>query len=211
MRYTSLMKLSQYAKQQGISYRTALRWWRAGAIKGYQAPTRTIIVTEGEKPSSRSEHVAIYTRDSSAEHQENLERQAARLKDYCAARKAAELVKQVSVLPITVTRLPPEQLLRRAVESSNAFHGKLLWERGHDYERAIERSDPAFLERITVNSFRHYLTAYDTHLEEVAGQIGVNEATSTIGCRVYAEIAARHPEDAEECKRQMRARHGEAS
>jgi hypothetical protein len=28
------MKLSQYAKQQGISYRTALRWFRAGTIKG---------------------------------------------------------------------------------------------------------------------------------------------------------------------------------
>jgi hypothetical protein len=34
--YTSPMKLSQYAKQQGISYRTALRWFRAGAIKGYK-------------------------------------------------------------------------------------------------------------------------------------------------------------------------------
>ena len=30
--------LSQYAKQQGISYRTDLRWFRDGAIKGYQAP-----------------------------------------------------------------------------------------------------------------------------------------------------------------------------
>ncbi len=34
--YTSPMKLSQYAKQQGISYRTALRWFRDGAIKGYK-------------------------------------------------------------------------------------------------------------------------------------------------------------------------------
>ena len=30
------MKLSQYAKQQGLSYRTALRWFRDGAIKGYK-------------------------------------------------------------------------------------------------------------------------------------------------------------------------------
>jgi predicted site-specific integrase-resolvase len=42
------MKLSQYAKQQGIRYRTALRWFRAGTIKGYQATTGTIIVTEGD-------------------------------------------------------------------------------------------------------------------------------------------------------------------
>jgi hypothetical protein len=30
------MKLSQYAKQQGISYSTALRWWHQGAIRGYR-------------------------------------------------------------------------------------------------------------------------------------------------------------------------------
>jgi len=36
------MKLSQYAKQQGISYRTAFRWWQAGQIKGYQALSGTI-------------------------------------------------------------------------------------------------------------------------------------------------------------------------
>ncbi len=46
--YTSAMKLSQYSKQQGISYRTALHWFRDGGIKGYQAPSGTIIVTESE-------------------------------------------------------------------------------------------------------------------------------------------------------------------
>jgi putative transposase len=35
--YTPLTKLSQYAKQQGISYRTTLRWLRGGAIKDDQA------------------------------------------------------------------------------------------------------------------------------------------------------------------------------
>jgi hypothetical protein len=44
--YTSPMKLSQYAKQQGISYPTALRWFGDGAMKGYRAPSGTIIVTE---------------------------------------------------------------------------------------------------------------------------------------------------------------------
>jgi predicted site-specific integrase-resolvase len=93
------MKLSQYAKQQGISYRTALRWWRAGAIKGYQAPTGTIIVTEGEpERAARPERVAIYARVSSPEHRENLERQAARLVEYCAARgyQVAQVVKEIA-------------------------------------------------------------------------------------------------------------------
>src|SRR5947209_11063104 len=30
------MKLSQYAKQQGISYSNALRWWHQGATHGYR-------------------------------------------------------------------------------------------------------------------------------------------------------------------------------
>jgi putative resolvase len=92
------MKLSQYAKQQGISYRTALRWFRAGTIKGYQAPTGTIIVTESEGTPARSEKVAIYARVSSPEHRENLERQATRLADYCAARgyQVAQVVTEVA-------------------------------------------------------------------------------------------------------------------
>jgi predicted site-specific integrase-resolvase len=67
------MKLSQYAKQQGISYRTVLRWFRDGTIKGYQVPSGTIIVTEPE-PIVARQKVAIYTRVSSAEHRANLER-----------------------------------------------------------------------------------------------------------------------------------------
>jgi predicted site-specific integrase-resolvase len=40
------MKLSQYAKQVGISYRTAWRWFKAGEIEGYQTHTGTVIITE---------------------------------------------------------------------------------------------------------------------------------------------------------------------
>ena len=66
------MKLSQFAKQQGISYRTALRWWKAGQIKGYQAHTGTIIVAEGTPEKATVVHrVAIYARVSSHEQQEH--------------------------------------------------------------------------------------------------------------------------------------------
>lgn len=92
------MKLSEYARQQGISYRTAFRWWQAGTIQGYQAPSGTIIVTEGDKPVSAPEKVAIYARVSSQEHKENLERQAQRLQDYCAAKgyQVSSLVKEIA-------------------------------------------------------------------------------------------------------------------
>jgi predicted site-specific integrase-resolvase len=91
------MKLSQYAKQQGISYRTALRWFRSGAIQGYQAPTGTIIVQD-EKPVLMAQKVAIYARVSSAEHRANLERQAERLSHYCEVKgyQVSQVVKEIA-------------------------------------------------------------------------------------------------------------------
>jgi hypothetical protein len=70
------------------------------------------------------------------------------------------------------------------------------------------RSDPDFLERITINSIRHHLTSYDTHLEQVVGQIGARQAGKMIRRRIYDEIAKAYPEYAEECQRQMQARYG---
>ena len=92
------MKLSTYARQQGISYSTALRWWKAGQIQGYQAPTGTIIVTEGETPTRPHEKVAIYARVSKLDHRENLERQAERLSQYCEARgyQVSQIVKEIA-------------------------------------------------------------------------------------------------------------------
>lgn len=91
------MKLSQYAKQQGISYSTALRWWHQGVIRGYQAPSGTIIVEIEDKTRASEERVAIYARVSSAEHRENLERQAERLTQYCTIRgyRVVKLVKEI--------------------------------------------------------------------------------------------------------------------
>lgn len=96
--HTVGMKLSQYAKQQGISYRTALRWFRDGTIQGYQAPSGTIIVTEREQVQHISEKVAVYARVSSSEHRENLERQAERLSQYCTVRgyQVALVVKEIA-------------------------------------------------------------------------------------------------------------------
>lgn len=92
------MKLSQYAKQQGISYSTALRWWHQGVIRGYQAPSGTIIVETDVKPHPPFERVVIYARVSSPEHRENLERQVERLVQYCTTRgyQVAQVVKEIA-------------------------------------------------------------------------------------------------------------------
>jgi predicted site-specific integrase-resolvase len=92
------MKLKEYARQQGVSYRTAWRWWKAGKLPGRQMDTGTILIeTEPASASTPSQRVAIYARVSSAENKGNLESQAERLAAYCAARgyRVAKLVKEV--------------------------------------------------------------------------------------------------------------------
>lgn len=79
------MRLSAYAKQMGVSYKTAFRWWKAGKLDAYQLDTGTVIVREplaSEVPTN----VALYARVSSADQKEDVERQMQRLKDYAAAR-----------------------------------------------------------------------------------------------------------------------------
>ena len=93
------MKLSDYAKKAGISYRTAWRWWKQGNLTGYQLPSGTIIITsEAIEDNLKPELIAcIYARVSSAQNKDNLERQAERLKDYAIARgyKIYKIVKEI--------------------------------------------------------------------------------------------------------------------
>ena len=94
------MKLSVYAQQVGVSYRTAFRWFKSGKIQGRQMDTGTILITEpiGEPQTpERPVKVAIYTRVSAIENKDNLEGQANRLRDYCAAKgyPVAWVVKEI--------------------------------------------------------------------------------------------------------------------
>ena len=94
------MKLSVYAREVGVSYRTAFRWFKNGKIQGRQMDTGTILITEpigAPQTPERSVKVAIYTRVSAAENKDNLEGQANRLRDYCAAKgyPLAWMVKEI--------------------------------------------------------------------------------------------------------------------
>jgi predicted site-specific integrase-resolvase len=90
------MKLSDYAKQQGVSYRTAWSWWKKGIIKGRQLPTGTILV-ETDAACVSNVVVCIYARVSSSENRGNLDRQAERLAQYAIAKgyTVDKIVKEV--------------------------------------------------------------------------------------------------------------------
>ena len=90
------MKLSDWAKKQGISYKTAWRHFSEGKIKGvYQLESGTIIVPNGN--DTRKDKYAVYARVSSSENKAKLERQAARLVTFCNANGwgVSKVVKEV--------------------------------------------------------------------------------------------------------------------
>jgi putative resolvase len=72
------MKLSDWAKRQGISYRTAWRWFKDGnlPVVAEQTKTGTILIKD---LSLDVNTVAIYARVSSAEQKKDLDQQIARL------------------------------------------------------------------------------------------------------------------------------------
>jgi len=83
LQYSNGMKLSAYARQVGITYKTAYQWWKAGQLDAYQRPTGTIIVRE---PQTAATGAALYARVSSADQKADVTRQLRRLRDYAAAR-----------------------------------------------------------------------------------------------------------------------------
>ena len=79
------MKLSQWAKQQGISYTTAWRWWKQGKlpVQAEQTPSGTILVTPDVSPFPSLRATWIYCRVSSHEKKDDLQRQVERCCEFC--------------------------------------------------------------------------------------------------------------------------------
>lgn len=78
------MKLSVWAKQKGIAYKTAWRMWEKGLlpVPAEQLPTGTIVVNP--PVSETEEKVVLYARVSSADQKSDLDRQVARLSEFAA-------------------------------------------------------------------------------------------------------------------------------
>jgi len=77
------MRLSDWARQQGVHPKTAYRWWRAGTlpVPAYQVNARCIMV--GEPTASPtpplSSSVVLYARVSSHDQKADLDRQVSRM------------------------------------------------------------------------------------------------------------------------------------
>lgn len=89
------MKLSDYAKTLGVSYKTAWRMWQRGELNAVKLPSGTIIVNI--RQTSAVKRAIVYTRVSSSENKSNLDSQAKRVESYCIAKgyQIVGIVKEV--------------------------------------------------------------------------------------------------------------------
>ena len=89
-----MIRLSQYARQKGVTYRTAWNWYKSGKLKNCEiSPTGCIFVNDG---SVAKEKTVVYARVSASENRPNLETQAKRVADFCIAKgwQVNEIVKE---------------------------------------------------------------------------------------------------------------------
>ncbi len=89
------MKLSQYAKQQGVSYKTAWRWYKAGQLDAYKTATGIVIVRDAVVQVPITGRVALYARVSRASQKADVTRQLERLHEYAIA-KGYQVAKEVT-------------------------------------------------------------------------------------------------------------------
>ena len=80
------MRLSHYAKQMNVSYKTAFRRWKAGWLDAYQLDTGTIIVRDPFPETTTPKGIALYACVSTQGQKADLDRQVERLKTYAASR-----------------------------------------------------------------------------------------------------------------------------
>lgn len=90
------MKLSKWARANGVSRQSAARWLHGGVLRvpARQLATGTILVDE---PNRAADGVVIYARVSSSDQRGDLGRQVARLAEYLTASGTAptEIVSEV--------------------------------------------------------------------------------------------------------------------
>ena len=94
-----IMKLSEWAAQQGIHYQTAWRWWRHGTlpVPARQLASGTILVEVPTPSAATGGRTVVYARVSSHDQRADLDRQVSRVVGWAGGQRLAvdEVVTEV--------------------------------------------------------------------------------------------------------------------
>jgi putative resolvase len=93
------MRLSEWAKLEGVHYQTAWRWFRDGQlpVPAIRTPSGTILVEIPRGSQASTGRTVVYARVSSHDQRSDLDRQVARLSEWVTEHKMAvdEVVAEV--------------------------------------------------------------------------------------------------------------------
>ena len=81
-----MKKLSQYAKERSITYRTAWNHYKNNKVKTFVSNTGSIYVYEEKDMININDKVVLYARVSSSENKSNLESQLKRIREFSIAK-----------------------------------------------------------------------------------------------------------------------------
>ena len=94
------MKLSTWAKKNGIDYGTALKWFHRGILpaKAFQLPTGTILIEENQNVNDEIKKTFIYARVSSSNKKSDLQSQAELCQQFCISKgwNIEKVVKEIA-------------------------------------------------------------------------------------------------------------------
>ncbi len=93
------MRLVDWAKKNGVCYRTAWNWFKNGTlpVPAIQTKTGMILVDAPDATETKSDKVVVYARVSSNDQKKDLDRQVARLVAFATSRglQVGEVVSEI--------------------------------------------------------------------------------------------------------------------
>jgi len=176
------MKLAAWAKQQGISHKTAYRWFRAGIlpVPSRQLPTGTILVDVAA--TNEPGKAVLYARVSSSDQKADLDRQLARLVQF-ASEKQLQVVGAVAEIGSGLNGKRP-RLLQVLADKSVAI---ILVE----HRDRLARFGSEYIEAALSASGRRLIVVDQTEMQADLVQDMVDVLTSFCA-RLYGRRAARN-------------------
>jgi len=177
------MNLKEWAKKQGVHYRTALRWYHSGKLPvPASRPDNGVILVGGMEPPDTGQQAVLYARVSSHDQKDDLDRQLDRLRLFAAANgiAVARVVKEVG------SGLNGRRKGLLSVLSDCAVSMVLV-----EHKDRLARFGVEYLEAVLGASGRRLLVADNTEKLDDIAQDFVDLATSMCA-RIYGRRSAKN-------------------